>query len=81
MFMLWIRQRSGRPTLRMTPTDGTQVEHWFSCECCPEKQAWIRNNFPHLKVLFADIGQLGGDTAFDVISGRRALSRRSAGAM
>lgn len=34
------------------------IEHTFSCEWEPKKQAWIKENFPSLELLFGDIKEL-----------------------
>lgn len=34
------------------------VEHTFSCEYDKRKRAWIKDNFPDLKILFGDVNEL-----------------------
>ena len=41
-----------------------QVEHIFSCEIEPFKQAYIERNF-HPPILFRDVTELGGEEAYD----------------
>ena len=52
----------------------TQV---FACESNPSKQRFIRDNFGDLNVLFADICDLGNDSAWCILSGRDVLVPRS----
>ena len=37
---------------------GWEFKHLFSCECDPAKQAWVREHWPDLPLLFRDICQL-----------------------
>ena len=54
---LWMCLFGGAPTF----------QHIFSCECNPMAQGFIkRHHCP--RMLFADIAELGGDVAFDVLS-------------
>ncbi len=50
---------------------GFSIQHTFSCEIDPKKQAWIRGNWPQLKTIFADVGSLGSGFALNVVSGRK----------
>jgi len=34
------------------------IEHTFSCEYDKKKRAWIKDNFPGLKILFGDVNEL-----------------------
>lgn len=49
------------------------VEHTFSCEFDKKKQGWIKDNFPSLKYLFADVNELSGadGKAFNYITGEK----------
>jgi site-specific DNA-cytosine methylase len=49
---------------------GLAVDHRFSCENEPAKQAWIRGNWPELKTVFDDVRMLGSGSALNVVSGR-----------
>jgi len=51
------------------------VEHTFSCEFCPKKQGWIKDNFPSLKFLFGDVNELSAESgkAFNHITGEQDI--------
>ena len=50
------------------PWGKLKVEHSFSCEYAPRKQAWIRANFPKLKILFKDVTELKKDKVVNVLT-------------
>ena len=45
-----------------------KVEHSFSCEYAPRKQAWIRENFPNLEILFKDVTELKKNKVVNVLT-------------
>ena len=49
---------------------GIKIEHTFSCEFDPQKQEWIKANFPGLKYLFGDVTRVGHKSgmAFNVLT-------------
>ena len=51
---------------------GWEFTHTFSCESDPEKQAWLREHFPHLPLIFSDICQLHTGRCLNVVTGLEA---------
>lgn len=51
---------------------GWEFTHTFSCESHPEKQAWARENFPHVPLIFPDICQLHTGRCVNVVTGLEA---------
>ena len=51
---------------------GWEFTHTFSCESDPEKQAWLREHFPQLPLLFSDICQLHAGRCLNVVTGLEA---------
>ena len=50
------------------PWGKLKVEHSFSCEYAPRKQAWIRENFPNLEILFKDVTELKKNKVVNVLT-------------
>ena len=51
---------------------GWEFTHVFSCECDPDKQAWVREHWPGLPMLFPDICQLHTGRCLNVMAGLEA---------
>ena len=51
---------------------GWEFTHTFSCESHPEKQAWVREHFPRLPLIFPDICQLHTGRCLNVVTGWEA---------
>ena len=52
-------------------SSGWTFTHEFSCECHPVKQAWVRENFPELPIIFSDICALHTGRAVNTITGEQ----------